>query len=480
MGKKGKVWLVGAGPGDPGLMTQRGLDALRRADVILYDRLVHPVILLKASPHAVWVDAGKTPRGRRMEQKEIHRLLISHAAKGKRVVRLKGGDPFIFGRGGEEAEALVKAKIPFEVIPGVTAGIAGPAYAGIPVTQRGISTELLFRIGARAEGSVRGKTLVGYMTVQGMDEFLERALDLGFTHSTPAGVIEWATTARQRVITGTIGTLTTLARRENISAPAIVVVGSVVSLRKKLKWWEGQVLAGKRIVLTASEILGKGWRECFEDLGAEVWEIPMTHIQPLTPDPGWISKIEKAQWLVFTSASAVRCFPKAVGDLRKVAGCKIAAVGKATADVLRTIGLEADWIGRGTGSDELVQGWPPWAKGRILHITGDAGDDSMIQRFRKRGYQADRIIIYRNQGGRSIPKPVQDALQKEGADWLVFASGTAAIRFRRLFPRLKKIRHVVAIGAATARAAHQAGWKVSCVAKEPSAQGVLRAMIKVS
>ena len=480
MGKCGKVWLVGAGPGDPGLMTQRGIDVLKVAEVILYDRLVHPAILLNASPDVLWIDAGKTPRGRRMEQHEIHRLLISHAAKGKRVVRLKGGDPFIFGRGGEEAEVLAQAKIPFEVIPGVTAGIAGPAYAGIPVTQRGMSTELLFRIGARAEGSVRGKTLVGYMTVEGMGDFLERALDLGFSLSTPAGVIERATTSQQRVITGTIGTLANLAKRKRVSAPAIVVVGSVVSLRNKLRWWERRILAGKRIVLTASEALRKGWRECFEDLGAEVWEIPMTHIYPLIPEKAWVQKILKADWLVFTSASAVRFFPQAVGDLRKVAGCKIAAVGKGTADVLGAIGLPADWVGQGPGSEKLVQGWPQWAEGRILHITGDAGDDSMIQRFRKRGYQADRIIIYRNQGGRSVPKPVQDALQKEGADWLVFASGTAASRFRRLFPRLKKIRQVVAIGPATARAARNAGWRVSCVAKEPSAQGVLRAMMRTS
>ena len=219
----GKVWLVGAGPGDPGLFTQRGKGILSRADVILYDRLVNPGILMWARGGVKFIDAGKTPNGKKMEQSEIHRLLVKHARYGAKVVRLKGGDPFVFGRGGEEAGILAKARIPFEVVPGVTAGIAGPGYAGIPVTQRGVSTEIDFCIGSRAEGSVSGKTWVGYMSVDGLKDFLSKATEKGFTPKTPAALVASGTCCDQRVLVATVGTLARAARKARMRAPAVVV-----------------------------------------------------------------------------------------------------------------------------------------------------------------------------------------------------------------------------------------------------------------
>ena len=477
MGKVGKVWLVGAGPGDPGLFTQRGKGVLSRADVILYDRLVNPGILMWAREGAKFVDAGKTPGGKKMEQGEIHRLLVKHAKFGEKVVRLKGGDPFVFGRGGEEAEILAKAKIPFEVVPGVTAGIAGPGYAGIPVTQRGMSTEADFRIGSRAEGSVSGKTLVGYMSVDRLEDFLSKAMDQGFNRKTPAALIESGTCCNQRVLVGTVGTLARAAKKARMRAPAIVVVGAVVSLRKKLAWSESRPLAGKRIILTASESLRKGWREEIESLGAEVWEIPMTRTIALPPQKSWKEKIKNADWLVFTSAAGVRAFPGVVWDWRKISHCQIAAVGKSTAEVLRSIGLQPDWIGGGPGSRELVKGWPRWAKGKILHLTGDAGSGEMVELFRKKGFFAERLVIYQNSGTGPIPQPVRIALSKSGADWVVFASGTAAERFRKAVPNWSREPKVVVIGPATARAARQAGWRVRAIAHEPSAARILDAIL---
>ena len=477
MGKMGKVWLVGAGPGDPGLFTQRGKGILSRADVILYDRLVNPGILMWARGGVKFIDAGKTPNGKKMEQSEIHRLLVKHARYGAKVVRLKGGDPFVFGRGGEEAGILAKARIPFEVVPGVTAGIAGPGYAGIPVTQRGVSTEIDFCIGSRAEGSVSGKTWVGYMSVDGLKDFLSKATEKGFTPKTPAALVASGTCCDQRVLVATVGTLARAARKARMRAPAVVVVGAVVALREKLAWWEGRPLAGKRIILTASESLSRGWREKLEDQGAEVWEIPMTRTEALTPKKGWKEKIGNADWLVFTSAAGVRAFPGVVWDWRKIAHCQIAAVGKSTAEVLRSIGLQPDWIGGGPGSRELVKGWPRWAKGKVLHLTGDAGSGEMVELFRRKGFSADRLVIYRNSGAGAVPHPVRKALSNSGGDWVVFASGTAAERFRKAVPNWSREPKVVVIGPATARAARQAGWRVRAIAHEPSAESVLDAML---
>jgi uroporphyrinogen III methyltransferase/synthase len=260
-------------------------------------------------------------------------------------------------------------------------------------------------------------------------------------------------------------------------APAVVVVGAVVSLRKKLAWWESRPLAGKRIILTASESLRKGWREEIESLGAEVWEIPMTRTVALPPQKYWKEQIKDADWLVFTSAAGVRAFPGVVWDWRKISHCQIAAVGKSTAEVLRSIGLQPDWIGGGPGSRELVKGWPRWAKGKILHLTGDAGSGKMVELFRKKGFSAERLVIYQNSGTGPIPQPVRIALSKSGADWVVFASGTAAERFRKAVPNWSREPKVVVIGPATARAARQAGWRVRAIAHEPSAARVLDAIL---
>jgi uroporphyrinogen III methyltransferase/synthase len=446
--------------------------------VVLYDRLVNPALFTWAPETAKWIDAGKTPRGRRMEQKEIHRLLLRYAKKGKRVVRLKGGDPFVFGRGGEEAQALSQARIPFEVVPGITSGIAAPAFAGIPITQRGLSSEVTFRIGAQAEGSTTGKTLVGYMTVEGLGEFLSRAQNLGFSQTTPAGLIGSGTCHNQKTVFGTINNLAEKAKNSGVAAPAIVVVGPVVDLRRELAWWEKRPLAGKRVILTMSRSLGSGWRERLEGLGAEVWELAMSKIEMVPPQKSWIPIIQRSDWLVFTSSAAVRAFPSAIGDLRTVARAKFAVVGKATAEVLRSIGFQPDWIGPGPGGEALARSWPKKACGSILHLTGSMGDGKFASFLRARGRVVRKIVIYKNSEAFSVPAPVSRALKQEGADWVVFASGSAAVRFRQLFPVWRKGEpRVVVIGPATAKAARSSGWKRIVQSSEASVEGCLRTML---
>ena len=478
MSREVKVWLVGAGPGSPGLLTIRARDVLSQAEVVLYDRLVNPALFTWAPETAKWIDAGKTPRGRRMEQKEIHRLLLRYAKKGKRVVRLKGGDPFVFGRGGEEAQALSQARIPFEVVPGITSGIAAPAFAGIPITQRGLSSEVTFRIGAQAEGSTTGKTLVGYMTVEGLGEFLLRAQNLGFSRTTPAGLIGSGTCHNQKTVFGTINDLAEKAKKSGVGAPAIVVVGPVVDLRRELAWWEKRPLAGKRVILTMSRSLGSGWRERLEGLGAEVWELPMSKFEMVPPQKSWIPIIQRSGWLVFTSSAAVRAFPGAIGDLRKVARAKFAVVGKATAEVLRSVGLQPDWIGPGPGGEALARSWPKKACGSILHLTGSVGDGRFVSLLRSSGRVVRKIVIYKNSEAFSVPVPVSRALKQEGADWVVFAGGSAAVRFRQLFPFWRKGEpRVVVIGPTTAKAAWSSGWKRIVQSSEASVDGCLRTML---
>ena len=423
-------------------------------------------------------DVGKEPGGKRTGQEVIGKKMIQAARSGKRVVRLKGGDPFLFGRGGEEAEALAKAGISFEVVPGVTAGVAAPAVEGIPVTHRGLSTELVFKIGARAEGSVSGRTLVGYMSVEGLKNFLEKAVESGFSPETPAAVISRGTCRGQKTLVSTVADLAMEAKRAGIRPPAVVVVGGVVALRK----WIGQQnrgrLAGQRVVLTVSEALGKGWRQRFEEHGAEVWEIPMTKITHLTPRNSWKKEVKRSDWIVLTSGAGVRALPEIVGDARKLAGKKIAVVGQSTAEILKSIGLRADFVGPGPGSEALVKVWPGKKSDFVLHLAGNEEGEGFARQLARKGFPVKRLVVYRNEGPKTVAKPVREALAKEGADWVVFASGTAAERFRRLAPRWPTEPKVAVIGPATARKAARVGWDVRCLSKQVSATGVVQAILR--
>ena len=463
---------------DPGLLTLKGREALRRADVVFFDRLVNPGILVWAKPRAELVDVGKEPGGKRTEQDVIGKSLMQAAKSGLQVVRLKGGDPFVFGRGGEEAEVLAKAGVPFEVIPGVTAGVAAPAATGIPVTHRGLSTEVNFKIGARAEGSVSGKTLVGYMSVEGLGEFLERALEQGYSPETPAALISRGTCREQRTLVSSVAKLAMNAKRSGIRSPAVVVVGGVVALRK----WVGKQsrgrLTGKRVILTASETLGKGWRQLLEEHGAEVWELPMTKIVHLASKNSWKRDVERTKWIVLTSGAGVRALPGISGDLRMLAGKKIAVVGRSTAEILKSIGLRADFTGPGPGGEALARAWPGKKPEPILHVTGNEEGGGFARKLTQKGFRVRRLVVYRNEGPKTVVAPVREALAKEGADWVIFASGTAAERFRRLVPRWPTEPKVAVIGPTTARQAIRVGWNVRCMSKQVSAEGVIQAILK--
>ena len=479
MGKHGKVWIVGAGPGAPGLITVRGQQLLQNADVVLFDRLVNPAILTWVRDGAELLDVGKMPGGRRTEQETICGLLSRKAKKGLRVVRLKGGDPFVFGRGGEEAIWLAQRNIPFEVVPGVTSGVAVPAAAGIPITHRGVSTEVAFQIGAKAKGSVEGKTLVGFMSVEGLETFLQEAMECGFTQTSPVSLIEKGTLPNQKTLFSTVGRMLKDAKKMKIRPPAIVVVGNVVSLRHQIGRQSKGRLSGQRVILTVSSALANGWRGVFEEEGAEVWEIPMTQIREIPKSKSWERDLKQTDWIALTSGAGVRAMIQVVADIRKLAAKKIAVVGPSTAEICRKNGLGVDFVGPGPGAMSLAKHWPGRKDEAVLHCTGSAEEGVFLGALQKRGFSVKRILMYRNIAPTRPPKVVLEKLQTDGAHWVVFASGTGADRFQKLMGKSWASHTKAAvIGNSTAKTARSVGWKVVAVAKDVSARAVLSAMLK--
>ena len=387
----GKVWLVGGGPGDPGLFTLRGREVLQEAEVVVCDALIGTGILSMIPETARLIYAGKRSGHHTLPQEEINRILVEEAQKGNRVVRLKGGDPFLFGRGGEELEALRMHGIPFEVVPGVTSAFAVPAYNGIPVTHRDFCSGVHIITGhQRADGSgdidfealVRcGGTLVFLMGVAALPELCGGLLKAGMAPDTPAAVLEKGTSARQRRISGTVGTLAEVCARSAVRTPAVIVVGQVCSLAEQFSWYEKLPLAGVKILVTRPKELISTLSSMLRRKGAEVLEFPAIATKPVEdrePLTEAIRLLENGgfDWLVFTSPSGVRIFMQQMTelcDVRALAGVKIAAIGRGTEHALRQHGLRADFV-------------PSEYNGKTLgsELTGHcrAGDRILIPRAR--------------------------------------------------------------------------------------------------
>ena len=434
----GKVYLIGAGPGDPGLLTVRAADLLASADVVCTDALVSPGVLARIPKTAEVIYVGKRAGAHTVPQDQTNRILVEKAREGKRVVRLKGGDPFVFGRGGEEAKQLAEAGIEFEVVPGISSGIAGPAYAGIPVTHRDHATAVMFVTGHESDESTgidwdtlakfRG-TIVLFMGIANLGMITRNLREHGMRAEQPVAIISRATTRRQHTITGTIENIEERAR--GVETPALILIGTVVELRDTISWFETKPLYGKRIVVTRARDQASELKRLLEDSGAEVIEFPTIEIGP-PPSFASLDKVITAlgdyDWLIFTSTNGVTSFFDRLKhhgkDARSLAERMIAAVGETTADLLRSCGIEPDLVPQKFQSSALLPLLAEDQHGvRTAVIRAAVGSDELLDELRKRGGEVDLAVAYET-------KPVTgDRSLLENIDIVTFTSGSTVDNF---------------------------------------------------
>jgi uroporphyrinogen III methyltransferase/synthase len=479
----GKVYLVGAGPGDPGLITVRGRECLEHADVVVYDYLANETLLEQAPARAERIFVGKSTEHHTLLQEEINALLVDRAKKGLRVVRLKGGDPFVFGRGGEEALALAEAGVAFEVVPGVTAGIAAPAFAGIPVTQRGVSAgvALLTAHGDPEKGSalpdplrlLSNGTLVFFMGVKGLPKVVERLLQLGRPADTPVALVEWGTYPRQRTVAGTLSDIVERCEREAIGPPAVTVVGEVVKLHERLSWFESKPLFGRRIVVTRARAQASELVKRLQELGADVFEFPTIQIQPAESAPEDFGYVGDYDWVVLTSVNAVDMLferMEALGqDGRDLHGVKICAIGSATAEAVRRRFLRVDLMPEKYVAESLLEalverGGELEGK-RFLLPRADIARSFLPKELRERGAEVKELVAYRTVLPDASAERA-DELVEYAPDLVTFTSSSTARNFYELVgeERLERIKRTAAfgtIGPITKKTAEDCGMPVA-------------------
>ena len=513
------VYLVGAGPGDPGLITVRGLECLQQAQVVVFDRLVSP-LLRRHARQAQWLDVGKQPDHHPIPQSEINDILVEHALAGRVVVRLKGGDPFVFGRGGEEALALVAAGIPFEVVPGVSSAVAVPAYAGIPVTQRGMAASLAIITGHRSQGiddiaaaldcaALSAGTRVFLMGVTNLAAIVQRMIESGCSAETPVAVIQQGTTSHQKVVEGTLENI--VERSAGIQPPAITVVGEVVRLRSQLRWFDlpqARPLLGLRVLNTRPQasLDRDDLDERLANLGAEVLNLPATRIVPALDPSGLDGVIRRLaesagatptvsrppiyDWIVFTSANAVQFFFERLSglgyDARILPGVRLGAVGKATAQALADYHLQADFVpSRFTGLDWAAEVGDLHGQ-RVLLPRSEIAPPDLVQALQAKGAQVETVIAYSVAAAEPDPQVLQELLEGR-LDVVVFFSPSAvrgltgmlepACGHEQALTILNRLT-IACVGPTTASAAQKAGLRVTLVAREHTVEGLVESLMQ--
>jgi uroporphyrinogen III methyltransferase/synthase len=501
---KGRVWLVGAGPGDPGLITVAGVAALAEAEVVVYDRLVSAQLLKLAPSAAERIFVGKEASAHTLTQPEINALLVEKAHEGKRVVRLKGGDPYVFGRGGEEAEALAEAGIPFEVVPGVTSAVAVPAYAGIPVTHRGLASSFAVITGhedpTKAETAIDWSklatgvdTLVFLMGTATLPQIVEKLVENGRPAATPVAVIRWGTTPAQEVVTGTLADIVRRVKKARLEPPAITVVGDVVRLREKLRWFDSpqaKPLFGKRVLVTRTRQQASALSRLLAEEGAEPIELPTLELVPCA-DAGRLRRALGAltrgryQWVVFTSANGVDVFCRhlkvAGHDARAFAGARICAIGPGTAAALAARGLQTDLVPEEFVAESVVEALARQkvARQRILLPRAEGARRELVSGLRALAARVDELPLY---VAAPPDSPESEALRRLRAgevDVVTFASSSAVTNLLKLLDgdtAPLKGPLIACIGPVTARTAREAGLEVGVESKEHTIPGLVAAL----
>lgn len=498
--KQGIVYLVGAGPGDPKLLTLRGRECLERADVVFYDALANPALLDYAPPQAKRVYVGKRADQHAVPQEELHERMVQAARAGKVVVRLKGGDPFLFGRGGEEGEALAQAGIPFEVVPGVTSALAAPAYAGIPVTHRRWASSVAIVTGhedpTKPESAVRWDrlatavdTLVVLMGMGRLEEIVEALRAAGRSPQTPAAVVEWGTWPRQRTATGTLETLVQQVRKQGLGAPAVVIVGEVVQLREALNWFESRPLFGKTIVVTRARAQASALSAQLEELGAEVLQFPTIRIEPpgdYGPLDEALSQLKTFDWVIFTSANAVETVWERLRlqgkDARALGTARVAAIGTATAQALQARGIVPDLLPSESRSEGLAEALSGQKPARILLPTAERTRGVLAQQLQEQGATVVSVVAYRTLPALEDRSALLQRLREGSVDVITFTSGSTVEYFvqaigEEALPEVRRCS-LVAIGPVTAETLRRWGLEPSAVAERPTIEELTQAILR--
>ena len=497
----GKVYLVGGGPGDPGLLTLKALDCLQRADLILYDGLVNPLMLRHSSAAAVRTCRSPGPDGRVLKQDEINQRLIEAARDGKTVVRLKGGDPFIFGRGSEEAAALAAAEIPYEIVPGITAATAAAEYAGISLTHRQLASAVAFVTGHedpdKGESSVDydnlaafSGTLVFYMGLHRLSAIVTSLIRAGKDPQTPACVVGRATTTAQQTVTSPLQDLPSAVRETDLRPPSLIIIGECVRLRDQIAWFENRPLFGKRIGITRPD------KQCDSsiaralELGAEPVLMPTIQIRP--PDD-WtdvdaaIGRLPDFDWVIFTSANGVSALLDRLWqtgrDVRQIASAKIAVIGPATAERLERYYIKPDLIPESYRAEALAEALTQRVAGqRVLWARASRGRDVLPRALAEAGAQVNQIVVYRNDDLDALPTEVIEQIEQGKLDWIGLSSPSIARSLKNLLTsqaldQLGQTVHLASISPVTTAAATDAGLPIAAEAKVYTWNGIFDAIV---
>jgi uroporphyrinogen III methyltransferase/synthase len=501
MAAKGFVSLIGAGPGDPDLLTLRGADALAAADVVVYDYLANPALLAHARLETERIYVGKEAGCHALSQDEINALLVEQARAGRRVARLKGGDPFVFGRGSEEALALVGAGVPFEVIPGVTSAVAVPAYAGIPVTHRGLASS--FAVITGHEDPTKEKiamdwsclatsvdTLVFLMGIGNLPQLVEQLVAHGRPADTPVALVRWGTMPDQQTVSGTLADIVDKAQEAGLKPPAVTVVGQVAALCERLRWFEARPLFGQRVLVTRSREQASVLSAQLRAAGAEAIELPTIRIVPpedWTPLDQAIASLSGCDWIIFTSVNGVRLFwqrlARAGKDARALHGVRLAAIGPASAGELEARGLRPDYVPQEYVAEAIATGMGDVSGQRVLLPRADIARSALAALLRESGAKVIEVTAYRTL------RPTVDADELRALlDHVTVATFTSSSTVRHLvdmadsagldLPCALEKTTVACIGPITAHTARELGLPVHVVAEEYTIDGLVEALTR--
>lgn len=492
----GTVYLVGAGPGHPGLITFRGIECLKQADVVLYDYLVNPAILEHANLSAELVGLGHHKLGRAMSPAEITARMLEEARKGRNVVRLKGGDPSVFGRGADEEEALREAGIPYEIVPGITAGLAVAAYCEIPITHHEEASAVAIITGRERDEKSESHlgpgladfpgTLIYYMGVRRAAEWSKALIDHGKPPDTPVAIVRWCSRAQQQTIRCTLGTVVEVVEKEGVAPPAVFVVGSVVDRAPLVSWFEKRPLISARVMVTGSPGTAEPLRDGLHVLGAEVITRPVIRV---TDPPDWepvdaaLERLDQYDWLVFSSANGVdylfRRLRELGGDVRRVGRAKLAAIGSGTEERLARYSLRADLMPERYVAESLAEALLSEARGRrFLIARTNRGRQVLADELAKAGAVVDQIVVYGSEDVKEPDPSMVAALSSGEVDWVTVTSSAIARSVVRLYGDALRQSRLASIGPITSATLRQLGFEPAAEASPHSTAGLIDAIVR--